>query len=356
MRRQCVIASWTLSMGLILLPAAAAPQPAATGVTVEKIPAEIVGTPSQVTTAQRQVIAQYIKQLIDQMQSLNDEQMDQLAKLRELLVEPLRQSQAGAFFRTAYGDELTARLTQAMKGQNDLIRLNQVIVADRLGRQAADLMAQALSDDSPAVRYWSAKSIGQMGRTNLPQASEGKLLQTLGQTAQAETSPIVLQQLLAAMGELASPAANQQLLATLTQRLTASPTGAPLIELAAIQDLFRKSAALDRVDLDLIVQAAGVMYRYLETAVPSYQRLIAQADKASDKASGEALRQQAQGFAQIIDTADAWLPWSQRKLLGEAAESPAKMRQAIDAKQDDQLTARLKQWQAIMQKPPFNLK
>lgn len=353
MARSCVIAaSLLLSVGFAdLSPGIAAELPA-----VPNIPSSVISSPTQITSDQRQAISQYIQTLVGQIKSLQGDQESQLPRLRQLLVEPLRQPAVSSFFLTAYGNELAGQLAQAMKSDSELIRVNGVILAQRSQHLATDLMIAALADECPAVRYWAAKSIGQMQPNNLPQAIESQLIQALAKASQGEETLPVLQRMLGAFNELNTPACRQQLLATLAQRLSATPadqTTAPLTELAALQEMFRKTAGLEQVDLDRVKSIAQVMYQYLQAAIPAYRKTIAQAEKAGDKTAGESLRQQAEGYLQVIDLADAWLPWSLKKLTGESFEPPMRLRQAIDAKQPAELDARWTQWQQIMAQPPF---
>jgi hypothetical protein len=181
-----------------------------------------VFTASPLTSAQQQQVQDFVAQWGGVLRGGGE--LTQIVDARGRLQQPLL-IQTSDDFREAYSNAIARELEPALADESLVIRLNAMIVASRLSFTPAvvDLIAQAMQDESPAVRYWAVKAVSTNpagGRPN-PQAVQ-RFLQTLDRLLQTEQSTEVLEQTYKAMIQLEGPntGALERVINSLNRRVT----------------------------------------------------------------------------------------------------------------------------------------
>jgi hypothetical protein len=199
----------------------------------------------------------------------------QSANARANLIEPLQREEASDDFVSAYSEEVAGALRDGLDREEPIVRLNTMVVTGQLsGAVGADLAAQAVGDESPAVRYWGAKAASrtvQGAGSSFTESQQATLLSALRQAIETEQSPFVLEQMYAALANLDIPEARAALINELERRAqqyfeSGTFTGLR-VELVGVQrlntrtqfDIFR-----GELDRDAARQAVIVSAKYLQ--------------------------------------------------------------------------------------------
>lgn len=106
----------------------------------------------------RAAISQYVNPA---MVALVQGDKDEITKARNTLTRPFKDPSATAVFKDAYSEIITARMDKAVNHEDQLIRLNAMIVLSHMTNQASKaLIDSGLEDDSPAVQRWAMEALG----------------------------------------------------------------------------------------------------------------------------------------------------------------------------------------------------
>ncbi|MEX0774486.1 MAG: HEAT repeat domain-containing protein [Phycisphaeraceae bacterium] len=270
-----------------------------------------------------------------------------MGSARDHLLDPLRQKYSPAF-GTAYSTALSKHLTTALASDQSQVRINAMIVASQLTREVSDLVGTGLKDENPAVRYWAAKTAGQLGQAaTLSADEEARVLASLSDALASEKSRLVAQQILLGMSALNIPQANAQLLTLLEARVTtlrANPTQSPAAEMRALLALMtRLTRATGAQTADQLRQAARVLYLYMH--------LSSQALLAEPTALEPSVRKD---HEDNIVTAEKWLMWTYGK-LGGSETLPGSVQNYIQQKRYNEVRMIVQdEWKKTMRRDPYN--
>ncbi len=187
---------------------------------------DIINAPSALNGTQQKQLDNYIHAWSDRLISGSDDEVaDARAKLSDIL------DRGGSnVFTSAFIAGLSPQLSHALKASRPTVRVNALIVASRqIDASTVGLALAGLKDDSAAVRYWAAKVIVKLvaaadtgsARYTLTAnvTDQTKLLEAGAELLPKEESPEVVAQLVEGLVRLQVPAALDQVLAGLDQRV-----------------------------------------------------------------------------------------------------------------------------------------
>lgn len=282
-------------------------------------------------------------------QKLIEGEDSEVVTARRRLAEPLGTGGASATFIREYAMRLGERLAPATSSPRLIVRLNAMVVASKLtGETAMPLIRQGLSDESSAVRYWAAKAVRDIATgDDLDTSLQMELLDQLTTLLNNENAVPVVQQLMIAIVELNVPAATDELLSALNQRVTMHyrNPGQPLdAERAGLQRLFPKliSAASNNQPVTTsITRIAQASLRYVEL-------VATQLDEGTVPAA------QQEGYRQLVLLGDMILRWAQENMAG-SRPAPAAIENAVRAGDWKFVRVQINQWKAVLREHPFNL-
>ena len=174
-----------------------------------------------------------------------------------------------------------------------------------------------------------------------------ELLDQLTTLLNNESAVPVVQQLMLAIVELDVPAATDELLSALNQRVTMHfrNPGQPLdAERAGLQRLFPKliSAASNNQPVTTsITRIAQASLRYVELV-------------ATQLDAGTVPAAQQEGYRQLVLLGDMILRWAQENMAG-SRPAPAAIENAVRAGDWKFVRVQINQWKAVLREHPFNL-
>lgn len=128
------------------------------GLGPERLPPEIVASTTQLGGAQREAIRTFVAA---HQTGLASPEAATLIPARTALLEPLRASDVGVSFRSAYSEELEKVLAPLIGHDSDLVAVNALRLAGELStRQGAALLERSLASKKVTVRYAAVAGIG----------------------------------------------------------------------------------------------------------------------------------------------------------------------------------------------------
>jgi len=113
--------------------------------------------------SERQAVQEYVDYYAQRLNRANDTQV--ISNARQNLVSRIQTPGATPIAKDQYSAIVANAIAPAMQRKSALARLSGTIVAGSLfGGHAVDMVAEAMQDESPAVRYWAFKAAGQMAQ------------------------------------------------------------------------------------------------------------------------------------------------------------------------------------------------
>lgn len=312
----------------------------------DRIPPEIVIAQS-LTEAQQQQIAGYVAQWAEQLATGDDAQV---VLARQRLLEPLGVTGSEAFVKF-YSEQLSQHLGQAAASERLIVRLNTMIVTNRMtAATAMPLVEAGLQDTNAAVRYWAAKAVANFTSDgSLPANVQLQLLDQLAARLGAENSVPVVQQLMVSIAGLTVPRAVDQILDALNNRVAIhlKEPGQPMAaEQEGLAELYRKlvSAALDNGAAPGVEQ----QLRQLARVGARYMDLI-----SLQLESGQVPEEQTESYKAMLLLTDTVLRVA-HDTLNSPMLAPSPIENAVRRGEWAFVRVQANQWKNILQASPFN--
>lgn len=339
----CVTRSWfpalALAIGLLF---------SATHATAQNLPADIVQSAAALNEAQLRTVDAFITPAVQQLATSADDA--QVAAARRKLVEPFGMGGTD-LFKNEYTRRLSARLNTAgalATEARPAVRLNAMIVVSYMTDPSAlPLVEQGLQDPSPAVRFWAARAVQNLGDKALSNTDRERLLDLVSRTLKNEQGQEVVEELLRTYSRINIPRAAQQLMVVLNERVTrhaAHPDTSMAAEQAALQEQFRNlvqaKALNNQAPPALVVkELAKAALRYGTIAV----------DRLRQNPNMSSVNRDS--LTRFIELADNALRWSVNELAPNRASSvPADFKLELQQGQWEVVKLRFLDWNAFLQK------
>ena len=231
------------------------------------------------TDADRKAIDRYVQHWVAQM--ISGASASQIAEAKDKLSAMLEGS-SGKTFRDAYSTALGSALVPAAAHEQVQVRLSAMIAAAGASNGAvADVCNRGLADPNVGVRYQAAKAVADILERRVRAepspfnpTQQQALLATLRKSMSAEDSELVVQQMGRAISHLTIPAAFQESLAVLEQRLQwlrAHPQEVP----RAAPEMLR-NLRLQLVEREVMAQDVRQPLLDLTAVAGRYLRLLAE--------------------------------------------------------------------------------
>jgi len=182
------------------------------------LPGSILGATGPLDSSQQQVVDTFLDGHIQRLQS---DDPAEVAEGRSRITEQFSLSPS-QFFIEYYRSALVQRVTPLIQSEQPLMtRLNVAILSAKLsGPELVGILQASANDDSPAVRYWVAKSVGKAaGSGAFNDAQQKDVLTVLDGRLKAENASLVLEQVMLAIAEIQLPGANKIVLEGLDSRV-----------------------------------------------------------------------------------------------------------------------------------------
>lgn len=313
----------------------------------DKLPPSVVTSNAPLAPAQQAAVESYVR---ERAGSLVSGPQERVVTARQDLLKPLLQPGASRFFLRAYGSALAQQLSPALTSPDLLVRLNtMIVVASAKDPSVLDLIVTGLADPSPSVRYWAARSAGQLAAAvKLVQQDQDTLLATLLQAFEKENSDQVKQKLRAALIDLNIPEGIFRLLDSLSQEVdlyAADPTSNLDNTLESLRLLFVKTVEASSTGQPLPEkisrQMALVAYRYLVLSVS-----VADASAVDPNALTD--------YQEMIRLADAILGWVARRRPSQTPPAPPSIQAEIEKQDWPMIRLRTEEWKQLLQVAPFS--
>lgn len=305
----------------------------------------------RLTQEQTQSVRDFVEAWMGRLVS---DEAEEVAAARNAILREFRTPGISETFRNAFSVEVSNMMGEAIRAEDDLVRINAMIIATQLTNPEADqLIDVGLSDENAAVQYWGAKAYLQRVERAMAEGGAG-----MGDDAQ-RTMIAKVQQVFAGtpstpvarvgfeiLSNLDVPEARDALLSQLHRRVAyheENPQASYLPEQTAIQLLSAEISRERRVDDEQVAELARAAYRYFVLINTQMQ-------------SGNILDE-------AVPSHKAMMDWCYKCLYAMSAKYPS-LNVANDATQvNDQikldrwndLQAVADRWQAILTADPFGI-
>jgi hypothetical protein len=224
----------------------------------------------RLTEEQTQSVRDFVEAWMGRLVS---DEPSEVMDARNAILREFRTPGISETFRNAFSVEVSNMMGEAIRAEDDLVRINAMIIATQLTNPEADqLIDVGLSDENAAVQYWGAKAYLQ--RVERAMAEEGP-----GMSDDAQRAMIAkVQQVFAGspstpvarvgfeiLSNLDVDEARDALLALLHSRVADhqdNPQASYLPEQTAIQLLSAEISRERRVDDEQVRELARAAYRY----------------------------------------------------------------------------------------------
>lgn len=352
-RRQLIVMPGLAVFLLGLITQAAGSSPAPT------LPDDLIRA-TAISEAQRTRITEFVGYWVDSMLPGEGDEPEprDVIEARSRLTGPLGRNPLPAF-RTAYEQTLANGLAGVFDRPEVLLRINAALAMGPMRTEAILIPARrAIADDSPAVRYWAARSLRlflesdlQQARfwlSNIPEPVQIAILDMLEPLLATEPSPDVMREMSAAVVVLGLDRADRVLLERLNERIRLFAEN-PSIRPTGIADTL---AQISRNRLRLPGGLPADQVRR-EAVLVNYRYLLLVRDILQ--------RHQAQELELDSRTLEQW-----RNLAGQCqtllrewtsppdADTPAEFTPGqINV---ETLTSRINAWRTVLSRAPYNLR
>lgn len=313
---------------------------------------DIKAATGELSAEQQATLAAFVDPL---MQGLVGGIPADISAARTAILREFSSPAATPSFKQAFSNRISTHMAQAMASEDDLVRINAMIITTQLTNEAAqDLIDKGLSDDNAAVQYWGAKAyrdrvlraVREDGTNRLPADEQRAIIQRVKQLIATDPAVAVVQASFEILIALSVPEAQRELLVLLNDRVVKhvqQPQMSYRAEQEAIRQLtnkFIRERRIEKVDLQGLM-SASFRYYVLTTRQVSQGTVLAE-NLAGHKAMMDASHQ---ALAAI----------GAREQGVQLPEGYAEVKDLIRLNSWDKLTQIGQRWQPVLQAPPFEL-
>lgn len=339
-RSCCALAVCLLACLVVSSPAAA-----------QQIPQDAKVAEGRLTEQQTQAVRDFVEAWMGRLVSADPEQV---ASARNAFLREFRTPGITEVFRNAFSVEVSSMMGDAIRAEDDLVRINAMIIATQLTNPGADqLIDVGLGDDNAAVQYWGAKAYLQRveramaeGGPGMPANAQRALITKVQQVFDGAPSTPVARVGFEILSNLDVPEAQGALLGLLHSRVddhTQNPQASYLPEQTAIQLLSAEISRERQVNNARVAELARAAYRY-------FTQINAQMQ------AGTILDEAMAGHKAMMD-------WCYKCLYAMSAKYPSlnapndagQINDHIQRGRWDDLQAAAERWEAILTAAPFNI-
>lgn len=316
------------------------------------LPQEIKAATGELSAEQKAALAEFADPL---MQGLVAGDPAAVSAARTAILREFNAPNASPSFKNTFSDQIAPALTQAMSSEDDLVRINAMIITTKLTNEAAqELIDKGLSDSNAAVQYWGAKAYRDRvlrfaqpdGRNTLPQAEQREIIDRVKELIATDPAVAIVQSSFEILIALSVPEAQKELLSLLNSRVAkhaAQPQLSYRAEQEALRQLtnkFIRERRVEKADLQAIVSAS---YRYFVLTSQQMRR-------------GVVLAENQAGHKSMMDSSHQSLAAIAAREQGvELPEGYAEVKDLVKLNSWERLTQIGQRWQQVLQAPPFEL-
>jgi hypothetical protein len=303
---------------------------------------------NNISNAQDQEIQKFVSAWADKLGTGDPEAV---RDARTKLMDPLQRGGTPAF-NVTYSKDLSALIRNMVTADKPiLVRLNAMIVASRLvDPGVVPLIQTAVVDDSPAIRFWGAKTASEYATNvkEIPFADQTVILDSLSGALAREQYSEPLQQMIIAMCKLTIPQATDRVLIGLNNRVTACATNPNTSRSADYQGmrliftrLVQQVGSGIPVDPKTVVALVKVAYR---------NALLSAAVLDANNVNEQYVRD----YTEMLTLSDTVMKWGYTD-LNPSGTPPPSFKDVIPLSQWPKIRLGLLEWEKILQQPPFNI-
>lgn len=320
-----------------------------------RLPASILRPSGVLDEAQTKTINEYVIYWIDLLNAGTDEE---IAQARDKLAQPFKLGNAANdIFLAGYAAAIKVRLSEAMKSNRLIVKINAMLVLQYLTEEGVvELLRQGLEDQAPAVRYRAAKAAGEVARRDAARGEAGRLneeqklgiLAAIRQAFGAETDELVMEQLLTALiGLVEMPQARQYLLTKVNDRVSVHHRNPNLPAKAGIEAIqtfttrLAREKAQGNLDPEEAKQVAVVCLRWFDVSA-----IVLDEDRADERMRGQ--------YQKLLQATDKYLRWALRALAPEI-QPPNEIDDMLRSGDWKFIRVLSEEWKAKWQQSPMSL-
>ena len=206
------------------------------------------------------------------MAQLNSIDPEEVSDARNAILQEFRTPGISDVFRDAFSIEIAALMGEAVRSDQDLVRINAMIIATQLTHpEANQIIDLGLNDENAAVQYWGAKAYlyqaerAAEGDEGMPAEDQHAIIAKIQQVFADSPAIPVARVGFEVLVQLEVPEARDVLLSLLHQRLEdhrEHPSASYLAEQAAVRLLTDEISRDRRPDQTQIIEFSRAAYRY----------------------------------------------------------------------------------------------
>jgi len=236
------------------------------------LPQDVKIATGTLTAEQSQTVADFVDAWMDK---LIDGDQEEVTSAREAFLREFGTPGVTQTFRDAFSTAISSRMGDAISSDDDLVRINAMIVATKLTNEEAETFIDAgLADDNAAVQYWGAKAYlerveRENASGNMPGAAQRSMIGKVEAIFGNEPSVPVAGVGFRILDKLTVPEARTAVLELLNARIAAhvgKPQESYVAEQTAIQLLLQRIARETNSDEDEVRATARAAFRYFVLA------------------------------------------------------------------------------------------
>ncbi len=314
----------------------------------EKLPLELISVNAALEASQQRSLDAYTRFWVEQLINSSDEQ---ILVARSNLTNPFTNPSATKIFKTAYSTILARTLTETLKSDRMLVRLNAMLCCAYLTDSTGiNLVGAGLADKNPAIRYLAGKAAGTIGRQLKPEDQQ-RILNLLNMSFARETDQVVVEQLLGGLSALTIPQARRDILEGLNKRVNVHHANTNITLKADRQgmihlfrQLVREHASDKPVSKQMAKRFARVVCRFLVHCTAALD-------------DGRVHRSMTPQYTSLIIDCDSILRWLASRPM-QIAESDLPLKDIepnLQAQRWTEARLRAEDWRKTLQDQPFNL-
>ncbi|MEM1353364.1 MAG: hypothetical protein AAGC44_02165 [Planctomycetota bacterium] len=316
------------------------------------LPQDIKAATGELTEEQRASLAEFVDPLMEGLVAGNPAD---ISTARTIILREFNSPAATPEFKEAFSNQIGKHMSQAMGAEDELVRINAMIITTRLTTDLAqELIDQGLSDSNAAVQYWGAKAyrdrvlrmVDEQGRSRLPNDEQQKIIQRVKELIETDPVVAVVQSSFEILIALSVPEAQRELLDQLNNRVTKhaqQPQMSYRAEQEALRQLTNKFIRERRVEKRDQQALMSASFRYFMLTTRQMNR-------------GVVLPENQAGHKAMMDTSHQALAAIGAREQGvELPEGFAEVKDLIRLNSWEKLTQVGQRWQPVLQAPPFEL-
>lgn len=304
---------------------------------------------ANLTPQQRSNIREYASFWCDQLASSGQ---DDVAKVRQNLVEPFRAPRVRDLFRYEYAQAALPQLQEIISGDNPLTAVNAMLVVGFLGTERAleTIVDHCDIEDEPRfhVRLWAAKALViAVEQESIAERDVNRALRRFGHAAGREEKWLILRRQFQALASVNGPVSREVQLSVLgdtADRMMQSGN----IPCELMQAVY---PALKRMRDDLIVLGRNEQQSFGRVLAPVLCDICSVAQAHWDNAQDDLVAKIAYGGA--VQISESMLQLIDPELRpGQRAPKTA-LGRAWKDRDEPRFSADHDKWQSIISKPPY---